>query len=444
MKYLLIQFKTINMEKFLIITSREYLNKITNKTFILSTLFTPLILVGLIFLIGWFASVNNDQVSNVSVVDNSGFIFDKLESTESIKYIELEDFGLEEAKLISKTKSDFGLLFIENLESPKEIAETITFYSEDAPSLTVIGNIENQLENILTNKNYKINNIDINKINDNKVYVSLYQETFQGKKTTKADSFIGLFFGMFLAFLLYMLIFAYGGMIMASVIEEKSSRIIEVIVSSVKPFYLISGKIVGTSLAGITQFIVWGVLFYGFSFFMSTTFGITSTYDNNELMLAAESNAISDASLNMLSSFFNLPLANILIAFIFYFIGGYFLFSSMFAAIGAAVDNQTDAQQLLLPITFIVIIALYVGIFTAENPDGIISVIFSMIPLTSPIVMMMRIPNGVPISEQIISLLILYLTVILIIWIAAKIYRIGILMYGKKPSYKELIKWLKY
>ena len=193
MKYLLIQFKTINMEKFLIITSREYLNKITNKTFILSTLFTPLILVGLIFLIGWFASVNNDQVSNVSVVDNSGFIFDKLESTESIKYIQLEDFDLEEAKLISKTKSDFGLLFIENLESPKEIAETITFYSEDAPSLTVIGNIENQLENILTNKNYKINNIDINKINDNKVYVSLYQETFQGKKTTKADSFVGLF-----------------------------------------------------------------------------------------------------------------------------------------------------------------------------------------------------------------------------------------------------------
>ena len=188
------------MEKFLIITSREYLNKITNKTFILSTLFTPLILVGLIFLIGWFASVNNDQVSNVSVVDNSGYIFDKLESTESIRYVQLEDFDLEEAKLISKTKSDFGLLFIENSESPKEIAETITFYSEDAPSLTVIGNIENQLENILTNKNYKINDIDINKINSNKVYVSLYQETFQGKKTTKADSFVGLLFGMFLAF----------------------------------------------------------------------------------------------------------------------------------------------------------------------------------------------------------------------------------------------------
>ena len=320
------------MEKFIIITSREYLNKITNKTFILSTLFTPLILVGVVFLIGWFASINNEEVSNVSVVDNSGYIFDKLESTESIKYTQLENFDLEEAKLISKTKSDFGLLYIENLESPKKIAETISFYSEDTPSLTVIGNIESQLENILTNKNYKIQGIDINKINDNKIFVSLYQETFQGKKTTKADSFVGLLFGMFLAFLLYMLIFAYGGMIMASVIEEKSSRIIEVIVSSVKPFYLISGKIVGTSLAGISQFIVWAILFYGFSFLISTTFGITSTYDNNEFMLAAESNAISEASLNMLSAFFNLPLVNILIAFIFYFIGGYFLFSSMFAS----------------------------------------------------------------------------------------------------------------
>jgi len=432
------------MEKFLIITSREYLNKITNKTFILSTLFTPLILVGLVFLIGWFASVNNDGVNTISVVDNSEYIFDELESTESLKYVKLENFDLDEAKLISKTKSDFGLLFIENFESPKEIAETISFYSEDTPSLTVIGNIENQLENILTNKNYNIQGIDINKINSNKIYVSLYQETFQGKKTTKADSAVGFIFGMFLAFLLYMLIFAYGGMIMSSVIEEKSSRIIEVIVSSVKPFYLISGKIVGTSLAGITQFLAWGILFYGFSFFISTTFGITSTYDNNEFMLAAESSAISDASLNMLSSFFNLPLVNILIAFIFYFIGGYLLYSSMFAAVGAAVDNQTDAQQFMLPITLIVIIALYVGIFTAENPDGIVSLIFSMIPFTSPIVMMMRIPNGVPILEQVVSLLILFLTVILIIWIAAKIYRIGILMYGKKPSYKELIKWLKY
>ena len=432
------------MEKFIIITSREYLNKITNKTFILSTLFIPFILVGIGLLIGWFANINNEQVNNVSVVDKSGYIFDNLKSTSSINYTQLENFDLEEAKLVSKTKSDFGLLYIDNFESPRDIAESISFYSEDTPSLTVIGNIESQLENILTNKNYKIQGIDINKINSNKIYVSLYQETFQGKKTTKSDSAVGLIFGLFLAFLLYMLIFAYGGMIMASVIEEKSSRIIEVIVSSVKPFYLISGKIVGTSLAGISQFIVWAILFYGSSFLISTTFGITSTYENNEFILTTEDSAISGFVLEMLSSFFNLPLLNIFVAFIFYFIGGYLLYSSLFAAVGAAVDNQTDAQQFMLPITLIVIIALYVGIFTAENPDGIISVIFSMIPLTSPIVMMMRIPSGVPIIDQIVSILILFLSVILIIWMAAKIYRIGILMYGKKPTYKDLIKWLKY
>ncbi len=432
------------MEKFIIITSREYLNKITNKTFILSTLFIPFILVGIGLLIGWFANINNEQVNNVSVVDKSGYIFDNLKSTSSINYTQLENFDLEEAKLISKTKSDFGLLYIDNFESPRDIAESISFYSEDTPSLTVIGNIESQLENILTNKNYKIQGIDINKINSNKIYVSLYQETFQGKKTTKSDSAVGLIFGLFLAFLLYMLIFAYGGMIMASVIEEKSSRIIEVIVSSVKPFYLISGKIVGTSLAGISQFIVWAILFYGSSFLISTTFGITSTYENNEFILTAEDSAISGFVLEMLSSFFNLPLLNIFVAFLFYFIGGYLLYSSLFAAVGAAVDNQTDAQQFMLPITLIVIIALYVGIFTAENPDGIISVIFSMIPLTSPIVMMMRIPSGVPIIDQIVSILILFLSVILIIWMAAKIYRIGILMYGKKPTYKDLLKWLKY
>ena len=186
------------MEKFIIITSREYLNKITNKTFILSTLFTPLILVGVIFLIGWFASINNEEVSNVSVVDNSGYIFDNIKSTSSINYTQLENFDLQEAKLISKTKYYFGLLYIDNFESPRDIAESISFYSEDTPSLTVIGNIESQLENILTNKNYEIQGIDINKINDNKIFVSLYQETFQGKKTTKADSVV--VFWIFLAF----------------------------------------------------------------------------------------------------------------------------------------------------------------------------------------------------------------------------------------------------
>lgn len=433
------------MGNFTLITSREYLNKITNKTFILSTLLTPLFIAGIFLLIGWLTSVNNESVKNISVVDNTGYIYEKLNSSGTIKYELLGDFSIDEAREISNVKSDYALLYINDFESPKAIADSIKFISEDA-TLTVINNIESQLENILTNENFKINNIDINQINKRKVYVDLSQETFEGEKTTKADGLIKLIFGFILGMMLYMFIFIYGSMIMMSVIEEKTNRIIEIVISSVKPFQLMTGKIVGVSLAGLTQFVMWGILISVFSSLFSYFFGITTTYENTELILnASEDSEISSAALGMISAFMNLPLLNIMIAFVFYFLGGYLLYSSIFAAIGAAVDNQTDAQQFLMPITIILIVALYVGMLTVpEDPNGIVAQIFSFIPLTSPVVMMMRIPHGVPLFEQILSLLILFVSVILVIWIAAKIYRIGILMYGKKPSYKELIKWLKY
>ena len=434
------------MGKFTLITSREYLNKITNKTFILSTLLTPLFIAAIVFFIGWLTSVNNERIKTISVVDNTGYIYDKIKSSSSIKYEFLGDFSLEEAKIISDTKSDYGLLYINNLESPKSIADSISFISEEASSLTIINNIESQLEKILTNENFKIEGIDIEKINSKKIYVNLLQETFQGEKTTKSDGLVKYIFGLALGLLLYMFIFVYGSMIMMSVIEEKTNRIIEIVVSSVKPFYLMTGKIIGTSLAGLTQFIVWGVLFFIFTSIISSIFGISSTYEDSQIVLnASQDSTVSSAALGMISAFINLPLTNIMIAFVLYFLGGYLLYASIFAAIGAAVDNQTDAQQFLMPITIILIVALYVGMLTVpEDPNGIVAQIFSFVPLTSPIVMMMRIPHGVPLIEQIISVLILFLSVILIIWIAAKIYRIGILMYGKKPSYKELMKWLKY
>ena len=437
------------MGHFTLITTREYLNKITNKTFILSTFLTPLFIVGLIFFIGYLSNLNNETVKNISVIDKTDFVFDKLNSSKFLKFNLIEDFSLEEARIISKTKSDYGLIYIPELKSPKAIADSILFISEDSPSFTIINGIESQLERVLTNKNFKIEGLDINEINDSKVYVNLFQETFEGEKTTKIDGVIKLGFGMFLGMLLYIFIFAYGSMIMMSVIEEKTNRIVEIVISSVKPFQLMTGKIIGTSLAGLTQFVVWGFLFFAFSTIISSLFGITSmpgnATDAQLILSASEESGISSGSLEMISAFVNLPLTNILIAFVLYFLGGYLLYSSIFAAIGAAVDNQTDAQQFLMPITIVLIVALYVGILTVpEDPNGIVAQIFSFIPLTSPIVMMMRIPHGVPIFEQIISILILFLSVILIIWIAAKIYRIGILMYGKKPSYKELIKWLKY
>ena len=434
------------MGKLGLIIEREYLNKVTNKSFILATFLTPLIIVGFSLLIGYLTSVNNDAVKNISVVDQTGYFTNSLTNSDDLIFHFINDFDLEEAKLISKTKSDYGLLFIPYYDDLNQIADSIMFISEDAPSIAIISRIEGKIEKLLTNRNFEKVGLDIEKINKSKININLYQESFEGEETTKMDGIIKLVFGMILGMLLYIFIFAYGSMIMMSVIEEKTSRIVEIMISSVKPFQLMMGKILGTSLAGLTQFLVWTILIVMFSYLMTAIFGIETSTQNSELLLSSSGNmSMNTEALDMISAFIDLPLTNIFVAFLIYFIGGYLLYASLFAAIGAAVDNQTDAQQFVMPITIILVLALYVGIFTVpEDPNGTVAIIFSYIPFTSPVVMLMRIPNGVPIYEQIISIIILYLTFTLCIWVAAKIYRVGILMYGKKPSYKELIKWLKY
>ena len=429
-----------------LITEREYLNKVTNKSFILATFLTPLIITGIIMLLMYLMSVNNDTVKVISVVDNTGYFTNSLVSSDDLKFEFINDFDLEEAKLISKTKADYGLLYIPNYRDLNQIADSTMFISEDAPSMSIISRIEGRIEKVLTNKNFENVGLDIEKINKSKIYINLYQESFEGEETTKMDGLVKVIFGMVLGMLLYIFIFAYGSMIMMSVIEEKTSRIIEVMISSVKPFQLMMGKILGTSLAGLTQFLVWGLLIMMFSYLMISVFGIESTTQNNELLLNSSGNmTMNQEALDMISAFISLPLLNILIAFLLYFLGGYLLYASLFAAIGAAVDNQTDAQQFVMPLTIILILALYAGLLTVpEDPNGTVSILLSHIPFTSPVVMLMRIPYGVPVYEQIISIIILYLTFVLCIWLVAKIYRVGILMYGKKPSVKELIKWLKY
>ena len=405
-KYSLTLLKTINMQHFSLIATREYLNKIGNKSFILMTLLLPIFLAAITFLLSFLSSVNNDTSKTISVVDNTGYIYQKMDSSTDITFDLITDASLDEAKEISRNKSDYGLLYINNFDSPEEIAESIMFISETSPSFTVLNKLESQLESILTNENFRILGIDINQINSSKIIVNLFQESFDGDETTRVDGIVKLTFGFALGFLLYFFIFAYGSMIMMSVMEEKTNRIVEIIISSVKPFNLMTGKIIGVSLAGLTQVLIWCVMFSVFSYFFSTYFGISASSSSGEIILSTdEADAISSFALDMISAFMNLPLTNIFLAFILYFIGGYFIYASIFAAIGAAIDNQADAQQFMLPITLIVIIGLYVGILTVpEDPNGIIAQIFSYIPFTSPIVMMMRIPHGVPIYEQILSL----------------------------------------
>ncbi|MDC1493056.1 ABC transporter permease [Flavobacteriaceae bacterium] len=430
-----------------LIIKREYLTQVKNKKFLLMTLLTPLLMGGLSFFIYFLNSVNSESIKNISVVDNTGIFENSLLSSETIKFSFLEDLNEEEAKLISQDRNDDGLIFIPSVRDINninylELSESIKFISQDAPTLTMIDNIENKLEKILTNLNYISVGLDLNKIEESKIYLSLFQESFDGEETTKADGVLKVIFGLFLGLTLYMFVFIYGSTIMRSVLEEKTSRIVEIIISSVKPNQLMMGKIIGTSLVAFTQIFIWIILAVVMSSLASSWMGIPiselSSIDLNE------NQSISNME-PLLVALYNLPILNILIAFVLFFISGLFLYGSLFAAIGAAVDSETDSQQFLLPISIPLIIGLYVGMLTvSEDPSGTIPTIFSHIPFTSPIVMMMRIPYGVPIIEQIISLSILIITFFGAVWFAAKIYRVGILMYGQKPGFKDLYKWLKY
>ncbi len=357
--------------------------------------------------------------------------------------------SLNDAKELVKQTEAYGLLYIEKISNLDSISNQIKFYSEESPSLTIISNLESKIDKKIENLKLQKKGVDVAMIEASKTNINIAQESFEGEKTSKIDSVIKLAFGGASGYLLFMFIIIYGNMIMRSVIEEKTSRIIEVIISSVKPMQLMLGKIIGTSLAGITQFIIWLFIGGALLFTVSIIFGIDTSQvqsPNQQIMEEAMNNSNMHMQIqDVYNSLHHLPMANLIVAFILFFIGGYLLYSSLYAAIGAAVDNETDTQQFIVPILMPLILAVYIGFFTViEDPHGTVSTVFSFIPFTSPVVMLMRIPFGVPIWQQLVSLLLLVGTFIFTVWFAAKIYRVGILMYGKKPTYKELIKWIKY
>jgi ABC-2 type transport system permease protein len=410
------------------------------------TFLSPLFIVALLSLIAYLTSVNNEKVRTISVLDESGILSEAFISSDQILYESLNGMDLEDAKTTSNSNKAYGLLHVPDL-ALEDVSEKIKFYSKESPSLSLISSLESKIEKRIGELKLKKMGVDLSKISASKTYVNINQEDFEGVKTSKAGSFLKLIFGAAAGYLLFMFIIIYGNLIMRSVIEEKSSRIIEVIISSVKPIQLMLGKIFGTSLAGITQFAIWVILIAILSFAASNFFGIDlSANPQQEMMTAAVSDVNANSELQaLIAELHSLPLINLIVAFVLFFVGGYLLYSSLYAAIGAAVDNETDTQQFLMPVVILLVVGFYVGFFTAlEDPHGTISVVFSYIPFTSPIVMLIRIPFGVPIWEQILSLSVLIFSFLVTVWIAAKIYRVGILMHGKKPSYKDLIKWLKY
>lgn len=429
------------MGKLSLIVKREYKARVRNRSFIVMTFLSPLIAVGMIFLIVYLTQINQDGQRTIVVVDDSTLFYKDFESTQDIAYLDLSPMGLKKAKETVKKNDYFGLLYIP--ENVKDNPSTVQFFGSEVPGFATLDAMEEQIEKKLTDERLIDRGVDLDMIDEAKTLVSINIVNFTGERTSKVSKWIKAGFGGGAGYLLMMFIIIYGNMVMRSVIEEKTNRIIEVIISSVKPFKLMMGKIIGTTLAGITQFSIWIVLGSVLLFTLISTLGIDASSSEVPMsnMAATDLDKIELIVLDILG----LPLLKLAFFFIIYFIGGYFLYSSIYAAIGAAVDSETDTQQFMLPLIMPLMLAIYVGFFAViDNPQGVVAITFSYIPLTSPIVMLMRIPFGVVWWELLISVAILIGSFIFTVWFGSKIYRVGILMYGKKPSYKELIKWLKY
>jgi ABC-2 type transport system permease protein len=316
--------------------------------------------------------------------------------------------------------------------------------------MSVINSLESKIERKLRNEKLNYFGIDLDKINASKIQSNIKMFNFSGEESSKLINGLKVGVGAIAGYMLMMFVLIYGTSVMRSVIEEKTSRIVEIIVSSVKPFQLMLGKIIGNASAGLLQFFIWGILIFIIFTAASSIFGVdiaemqTSQLSAEQLEVA-EKVVGGDKIQLIIQEILRLPILKMFVLFIFYFLGGYMLYSSLYAAIGAAVDNETDTQQFMLPIMLPLILGVYVGFATVINdPHGPIPVLFSHIPFTSPIVMLMRVPFGVSWAELALSMSLLVVTFVFMVWLAAKIYRVGILMYGKKPTYRDLYKWLKY
>jgi ABC-2 type transport system permease protein len=428
-----------------LIIKREFIAKVRNKSFIVMTFLSPLLFVGIAAFVGYLGSIKAD-VKQIAIHDETGIFAGEFKNSEEYHYLDLSKVDMKILKDSIVKESYEGLIFIPKTDSLKTLESKVQYISNDSPSLGFLGATEDVIAKKITKLNFEKAKLDTLAIKNAEADVNISVAKSSGEETLKGLNEIKIAIGGAFGYLIMMFIIIYGNMVMRSVIEEKTNRIIEIIISSVKPFQLMMGKIIGTSLAGVLQFLIWAIIGLGLMFAASAFFGIDAspTAKVPPQMMQQAQEQMSTMQM-YIKEIWNLPIATIVICFIVYFIGGYFLYSSFYAAIGAAVDNETDSQQFLLPIIMPLILGVYIGFFTVINdPHGTIATVFSMVPLTSPIVMLMRIPFGVPWWQIALSMLILFGTFMGVVWFASKIYRVGILMYGKKPTWKELYKWLKY
>lgn len=451
------------MNKTLLIIKREYLNKVKKKSFLLMTILGPLIFGGLIVGVALIAAMD-DTHHHILVADDLGYLIED-------EIITFEQAGLDRPRFRNSSRISFD--FRKGTVDPDAELKTgiytgvvqlsaisytdgkVELFAEKTPSLSVQSKIEQELEDALELYRAKKNAIPIETYKSIRqtVDINVIKPSAGGKEDlTSSRAMVGFGF----ALIIYFFIFFYGVQVMRGVMEEKTNRIVEVIISSVKPFQLMMGKIIGIGLVGLTQFLIWVGLTSVIAMVGMTTIQGNLLERQKEQLAMIQSGSVIEApnmsegpgpeemQNELLAVMQEVPWTDVVISFLIFFICGYLLYGSLFAAIGASVDNETDTQQFMMPVTLPLIFGYIVSTMMIENPESSIGHIFALVPLTSPIVMMVKTAIGVSIGLKLLSIAILVLTIFGFVWLAAKIYRVGILMYGKKPSYKELWKWIKY
>ena len=444
----------MNLQKLGIIISREYLNKVKKKSFLLITFLAPLLFAGMAVLPTVIMIGAKEEAKKVGVLDASGIVAPYLENNETVQYVFLQDVTADEVKADMPAYGVDVLLTISAL-NPETKSLQADCYSSKPLGVDTGELIENRINDAV--EAYRIGSYGIDNLQEImagvKSDIKLHSYTIdESGRERISESSIFMLVSMLLGMALYMFIALFSGMVMSSVIEEKSSRVVEVLVSSVKATELMFGKIIGVALVALTQFLLWIVLTMGI---VTVSMGIIGKEKFAEAVTAPQATQMTDMVTSdmpevevselqtIVSTLSNIDLGQLLLSFLLYFIFGYLLYASLFAAIGSAVENEGDSSQLQLPVTIPLLLAFFVAIYAFKAPDSQLVFWFSMIPFTSPIVMLARIPFGVATWELVVSIAALVLTFVGCAWVSAKIYKVGILMYGKKSTFADLWKWLK-
>ncbi|MDN3205118.1 ABC transporter permease [Algoriphagus sediminis] len=438
------------MDKIWLVIKREYLARVKKKSFLLATLLTPLIFPALMGVIVWLAveERGSQALRIIEVVDENDLFF--LESSEQYAF-SFSDATLEEGKKLVQDGDRYGFLYIPKIDLTDP--QGVVYYGEDNPNMNFIMRLENRLRKKIEEQRLLQSGIDPKIISEIRTDISIRSIRLDDEGTESvSNAAVNYGIGFVAGILIYMFIFIYGNQIMQGVIEEKSNRIIEILVSSIKPFQLMMGKIIGVAGVGLTQFLIWIILIGGLTTLVTGYLGMQLPQEQAMELAAqdmpteefSEAVPVNSDVAEILQVINGIDFFTITLSFVFYFLGGYLLYGALFAAIGSAVDAPSEAQQFMFPVTIPLLVA-YMGlfVFVLNDPNSTTSFWLSIIPLSSPIGMMGRVSYGVPWYELLLSMGLLVLGFLATTWIAAKIYRIGILMHGTKPSYKLLWKWIK-